>query len=122
MPMLGLLIRWALSALALVLTSKIVPGIAVTDFTALLIAAVVLGLVNAIVRPILVLFTLPITILTVGLFLLVVNAITFGLAAWLVPGFSVNGFFPALFGSIVMAILSSIFSMFIKVGEEKKQS
>ena len=120
--MLGLLIRWLLSALALVLTSKIVPGITFDNITALLIAAIVLGLVNAIVRPILVFFTLPLTFLTLGLFLLVVNAITFGLAAWLVPGFSVNGFVPALIGSIVMAILSFVFSMFIKPGEEKKKS
>ena len=119
--MLGLLIRWLLSALALVLTSKVVPGITFDNVTALLIAAIVLGLVNAIVRPILVFFTLPLTFVTLGLFLLVVNAITFGLAAWLVPGFQVNGFLPALFGSIVMAILSFLFSMFIKVGEEKKK-
>ena len=120
--MLGMLIRWLLSALALILTSKIVPGITVDSFTALLIAAIVLGLVNAVVRPILVFFTLPITLFTLGLFLLVVNAITFGLAAWLVPGFSVNGFFPAMLGSIVMAILSFLFSMFIHVGEEKKKA
>jgi putative membrane protein len=120
--MLGLLVRWLLSALALVLTSKIVPGITFDNITALLIAAIVLGLVNAVVRPILVFFTLPITLLTLGLFLLVVNALTFGIAAWLVPGFSVNGFLPALLGSIVMAILSYVFSMFVKTGEEKKKS
>ena len=120
--MLGLLLRWLLSALALVLTSKVVPGITVDSFTALLIAAIVLGLVNAVVRPILVFFTLPLTLVTLGLFLLVVNAITFGLAAWLVPGFSVNGFLPALLGSIVMSILSFLFSMFIHVGEEKKKA
>jgi len=120
--MLGMLIRWLLSALALILTSKIVPGITVDSFTALLIAAIVLGLVNAIVKPILVFFTLPLTFLTLGLFLLVVNAITFGLAAWLVPGFSVNGFFPAMLGSIVMSILSFLFSMFINIGEEKKKA
>ena len=120
--MLGMLIRWALSALALILTSKIVPGITVDSFTALLIAAIVLGLVNAIVKPILVFFTLPLTFLTLGLFLLVVNAITFGLAAWLVPGFSVNGFLPAMLGSIVMSILSFLFSMFINIGEEKKKA
>ena len=119
--MFGMLIRWALSALALILTAKIVPGIMVQDFAALFIAALVLGLVNAIVRPILIFFTLPLTIVTLGLFLFVVNAITFGLAAWLVPGFDVNGFLPALLGSIVMSILSFIFSMFIKVGEEKKK-
>jgi len=120
--MLGMLIRWLLSALALILTSKIVPGITVDSFTALLIAAIVLGLVNAIVKPILVFFTLPLTFLTLGLFLLVVNAITFGLAAWLVPGFSVNGFLPAMLGSIVMSILSFLFSMFINIGEEKKKA
>jgi len=120
--MLGMLIRWLLSALALILTSKIVPGITVDSFSALLIAAIVLGLVNAIVKPILVFFTLPLTFLTLGLFLLVVNAITFGLAAWLVPGFSVNGFLPAMLGSIVMSILSFLFSMFINIGEEKKKA
>ena len=119
--MLGLLIRWALSALALVLTTKIVPGIEVKDFGTLFIAALMLGLVNAVVRPILLLFTLPLTIVTLGLFLLVINALTFGLAAWLVPGFSVHGFWPALFGSIVMSILGSIFSMFVKVGDAKKK-
>lgn len=118
--MLGLLIRWALSALALVLTTKIVPGITVSGYGTLFIAALVLGLVNAIVRPILIFFTLPLTLLTLGLFLLVVNAITFGLAAWLVPGFQVSGFGAALFGSIVMAILGFVFSMFIKVGDSKK--
>ncbi len=118
--MFGLLIRWVLSALALILTTKVVPGITVNDVTALFIAALVLGLVNAIVRPILIFFTLPLTFITLGLFLFVVNAITFGLAAWLVPGFQVAGFLPALLGSIVMSILSFIFSMFIKVGETKK--
>jgi putative membrane protein len=120
--MLGLLLRWALSALALVLTTKIVPGIEVKDFPTLFIAALMLGLVNAVVRPILIFFTLPLTLLTLGLFLLVVNAMTFGLTAWLVPGFVVHGFWSALFGSIVMSILASIFSMFIKVGDSKKQS
>jgi len=119
--MLGILIRWALSALALVLTTRIVHGITVRDFGTLFIAALVLGLVNAIVRPILIFFTLPLTFLTLGLFLLVVNAITFGLAAWLVPGFQVSGFGAALFGSIVMSILGFVFSMFIKVGDAKKE-
>lgn len=120
--MLGLLLRWVLSALALVLTTKIVPGIAVSSFTTLFIAALVLGLVNAIVRPILIFFTLPLTIVTLGLFLLVINAITFGLAAYFVPGFSVSGFPAALFGSVVMSLLGFVFSMFIKVGDSKKQA
>lgn len=120
--MLGLLLRWVLSAFALVLTAKIVPGIHVTGAMALFIAALVLGLVNAIVRPILVFFTLPLTIVTLGLFLLIINAITFGLAAWLVPNFSVDGFLPALLGSIVMSLLGFFFSMFVKVGEKKKNA
>ena len=119
--MLGLLIRWALSALALVLTTKIVPGITVGGYGTLFIAALVLGLVNSIVRPILIFFTLPLTFLTLGLFLLVVNAITFGLAAWFVPGFAVNGFWAALFGSIVMSLISAVLSMFIKVGDAPKK-
>jgi putative membrane protein len=118
--MIGLLIRWVLSALALVLTARLVPGITVVDATALFIAALVLGLVNAIVRPILIFFTLPLTIVTLGLFLFVINAITFGLAAYLVPGFNVAGFGPALLGSIVMSILSFLFSSFVKAGDAKK--
>jgi putative membrane protein len=118
--MIGLLIRWVLSAFALVLTAKLVPGITVANPTALFIAALVLGLVNAIVRPILIFFTLPLTIVTLGLFLFVVNALTFGLAAYLVPGFSVAGFWPALLGSIVMSILGFLFSSFVKAGDSKK--
>jgi putative membrane protein len=77
--------------------------------------------VNSIVRPILIFFTLPLTFLTLGLFLLVVNAITFGLAAWFVPGFQVSGFWAALFGSIVMSLIAAVLSMFIKVGDAPKK-
>jgi len=120
--MLGLLLRWVLSALALVLTTKIVPGIMLSSLTTLFIAALVLGLVNSIVRPILIFFTLPLTFVTLGLFLLVVNAVTFGLAAWLVPGFTVSGFWAALFGSIVMSLISTVLSMLIKVGDAPKKA
>ncbi|MGL5075252.1 MAG: phage holin family protein, partial [Waterburya sp.] len=77
-------------------------------FSSAIVGAAVLGLVNAIVKPILILFTLPLTILTLGLFLLVVNAIALGLVGYLTPGLSITGFFPAIFGSIVLTIVSSL--------------
>jgi putative membrane protein len=105
--MLILLLRWVLSALALVLIAKIVPGIHAT-FLSALGAAVVLGLLNAFLRPIFVILTLPITLITFGLFVFVINAILFGIAAWLVPGFTVHGFRAALVGSILYAIAGMI--------------
>ncbi|MGL5805126.1 MAG: phage holin family protein [Xenococcaceae cyanobacterium] len=102
------LITWLLTAISLIITAKIVPGLIITGFTAAAIAAIVLGLVNAVIKPILILFTLPLTILTLGLFLLVVNAIALGLVGYLTPGFDVNGFFPAVFGSIVLSFVSGL--------------
>jgi len=116
--MLGLITRWLLSALALILTTKIVPGIQVASLTTLFVASLVLGLINAIVRPILIFFTLPLTIVTLGLFILIINGFTFWLAAHFVPGFHVTGFMAALFGAIVMSLLSFVFSFFIKTGEK----
>src|SRR5437868_3400628 len=101
--MIGLLLRWVLSAFALVLIAKIVSGIH-TSFAASLFAAIVIGLLSAVVRPIFIILTLPITILTLGLFIFVVNAILFALAAWLTPGFTIHGFAAALVGSILYAI------------------
>lgn len=101
------LLTWLLTAVALVITAYIVPGFVVTSFVAALIAAVVLGLVNAIVKPILVVLTLPLTIVTLGLFLFVVNAITIWLAGLLSPGFSVANLGSALVGSIVLTLVSA---------------
>ncbi|WP_017305639.1 phage holin family protein [Spirulina subsalsa] len=105
--MVQFLLTWFVSAIAVLLTAYIVPGLTITGFTSAAIAAVVFGVVNSIVKPVLTLFTLPLTILTLGLFLLVVNAIAFGLVGYLTPGFTVSGFFPALFGSFVLSFLSS---------------
>lgn len=102
------LLTWLLAAVSLIITAKLVPGFVITSFVAALIASVILGLVNAIIRPILVVLTLPITIVSLGLFLFVVNAITIWLAGLLTPGFDVNGFIPALIGSIVLTIVSSV--------------
>ena len=78
-----------------------------------------LGLINAIIRPILIFFTLPLTIVTLGLFILIVNGFTFWLAARFVPGFQVDGFFPAVLGAVVVSLLSFVFSSFIKMGEKR---
>lgn len=102
------LLTWLISAIALLITAKFVPGLAVASATAVVVGAAVMGLVNAIVKPILVILTLPLTILTLGLFLFVVNAIAFALVGYLTPGFTVGGFFPALIGSIVLSLISGL--------------
>lgn len=109
----GLLIRLAIVALGLWLASAIVPGIRVEGAGALVLAAVLLGLVNALVRPLVVLVTLPITILTLGLFLWVVNAAMLGLTAWLLPSFEVAGFGSALLGALVVGATSWAASWYV---------
>ena len=96
-----------ITALSLLITAYLIPGITINGFTVAAIATLVMGLINAIVKPILLLFTLPLTILTLGLFLFVVNAISFSLVSSFSPGFTVNSFLDALFGSIVLSIVSS---------------
>ena len=106
--MLQFILTWLATAVSLMVTAFIVPGFAVVSFSSAIVGAAVLGLVNAIVKPILVIFTLPLTILTLGLFLLVVNAIALGLVSYLTPGLIVTGFFPAVFGSIVLTFVSGL--------------
>lgn len=101
----GFLARTIITAFALWAATELVPGIAVRDLTSLVLAALVFGLVNAFVRPVLVLLSLPLTIVTLGLFLLVVNAAMLGLTAWVLPGFQVAGFWPAVLGSIVVSVV-----------------
>jgi len=102
------LIRLLVTALAAMLTAYILPGVSIKDFTSALILALVLAILNMLVKPILVILTLPATILTLGLFLLVINAIIILLAARLVKGFSVDGFFWALIFSVVLTVVSGI--------------
>ena len=111
--MTGFLIRTLITAFGLWLATVIVPGVHIADNTTLIWAAVLLGVVNAIVRPLLIVLTLPITFLTLGFFLLVVNAGMFGLVAWLLNDFHVSGFFPAFFGAIVVAVSAWFASGFI---------
>jgi putative membrane protein len=109
----GFVLRLLVSALALWVASSIVPGVEIEGGWTLAFAAFWLGIVNAVVRPLAVIFTLPLTLLTLGLFLFVVNAAMFGLTAALLEGFRVSGFFAAVFGAIVVSIVSWLASSFI---------
>jgi len=108
--MLTLLARWIVNAAALLLVAYMYSGVQVGSFTAALIAALVLGLVNAVVRPIFVILTLPVTVLTLGLFLFVINALLFWLVAEVVSGFTVTGFMAALIGSLLFTIITTLTS------------
>ena len=106
------LVHWFLMAVALGVTAWILPGVSIASFTALAVAALVLGFLNAVLKPLLVLLTLPITIVTLGIFYLVLNAILFALASVLVPGFVVDGFGWAFLGALVMSVLSTFLGSF----------
>ena len=99
-----ILVRWLLLAAALLLVANIYPGVQVASFGSAMIAALVIGLLNTLVRPILVLLTLPVTVLTLGLFLFVINALMFYFAASILEGFHVNGFVAALIGSLLYSL------------------
>ena len=99
-----IIVRWLLLAAALLLVANVYPGVQVASFGSAMIAALVLGLFNTLLRPILVLLTLPVTLLTLGLFLFVINALLFYFAASVIDGFHVNGFVTALVGSVLYSI------------------
>ncbi|VTU38094.1 phage holin family protein [Variovorax sp. RA8] len=103
-----LVIKWLLSALALLAVTYVYSGVQVSSFTSALIAAAVIGLLNMVVRPVLVVLTLPVTIVTLGLFLFVINALLFWAASGLLPGFHVNGFVAALIGSLIYSLLGLV--------------
>jgi putative membrane protein len=102
-----LLLVWILNAVALLVVAYILPGITVASFGSALIAALVLGLLNAVVKPLLILLTLPLTVVTLGLFLFVLNALIFWLAGSILRGFQVDGFWWAVIGAIVYSIVST---------------
>ena len=109
----GIVLRLLIYALGLWLASALIPGISIQTPGTLLLAAFLMGLVNALVRPIVVVLTIPITIITLGLFLLVVNAAMFGLVAAFLEGFRVSGFFAAFFGWMIVSITSTVASWYI---------
>ncbi|MVW71406.1 MULTISPECIES: phage holin family protein [unclassified Bordetella] len=108
-----LILVWLLNAVALLIVAYLLPGITVVGFGSALIAALVLGLLNMLVKPVLVLLTLPITIVTLGLFLLVLNALLFWLAGSILKGFQVNGFWWAVAGALLYSIISGLLSRLI---------
>ena len=112
--MLRFIVQFFVTAAGLWLASRLVPGVAFTDTPSLLLAAVLLGVVNAVVRPILVVLTFPITVITLGLFLLVVNAATIGLVAVLLDGFVVNGLIAGIGAAIVTGVISWLAGAFIR--------
>lgn len=101
-----LLLRWLINALVLLGIAYYVPGIRVAGFYAALIAALILGLVNAVIKPLIVFLTLPVNILTLGLFTFVINAFLFWFVATVVKGFEVTGFWPAFWGALIMSVVS----------------
>lgn len=109
----GFLLRLAISAFGLWVASKLVPGVQINDGWTLVWAALLLGIVNALVRPIALLITLPLTLLTLGLFILVINAAMISLVAAMLDGFQLSGFGAALFGALVVSITSWLASSFI---------
>lgn len=105
-----LVLRFIINAIAFYLIARYVPGFHIASFTAALIAALIFGIVNAIVRPILFLITLPLTIVTLGLFVIIINALMFWLTVAWAPGFTVDGFGPVLIGAIIMMIVGFLTS------------
>lgn len=103
----SLFLRWILFAAAILLTAWIIPGISVEGIKAALIVSIVLGIINALIRPLFLLISLPINILTLGLFTFVINALMLILTGYITPGFTVDGFWSAFFGSIILVILGS---------------
>ena len=108
--MTGYLLRTAVTALGLWLADALIPGIAIQGTGTLLLAALIMGLINGLLRPVVIFFTLPITIVTFGLFLLIINAALFGLTAAVLDGFEVSGFFAALFGWFIVSLVSAVAS------------
>jgi putative membrane protein len=120
--MANLLLNWLLSTLALVIVTRIVPGFEIASFWSALLASVVVGIVNATVGLILKVITFPLTIVTLGLFWFVINALMLKLAAGLVPGFQIVGFLPAFLGAIVLSIINLLFRVTRKALQDEPRS
>jgi len=111
MKLLGFLL---INTLALLITSFIIPGFEVANITAAVVAAIVIGVINTFIKPLVKLISLPITIMTLGLFSVVINILLLMGAAYVTPGFDINGLIPAIIGSIVLSLVSSFLSMLTK--------
>ena len=109
----GFLFRLVITALGLWAAATIVPGVTIQDVGTLVLAALLLGVVNAVVRPVILILTLPLTLITLGLFIFVVNGISLALVAWMLPGFTLSGLGSAILGSIVVGITGWFASTFV---------
>jgi len=109
----GFIVRVLVNAATIALAAAFVPGLRLDGVVPALLAGLVLGLINALVRPVLLVLTLPLTLITLGLFLLVLNGICLALTAWLVPGFDIDGFLPAMLGALVISVVSWILTAFV---------
>ncbi|MBU0531577.1 MAG: phage holin family protein [Candidatus Uhrbacteria bacterium] len=113
-----LLLRWVVVSIALLGVAYLVPGFEVASFYIALLAALVLGLANAVVRPLIFILTLPVTIITLGLFTFVINALMLWLTASVVPGFEITGFVPAVMGAIILWLVGWVTNALIKQAKE----
>src|SRR5690242_1219739 len=109
----GFFFRLVITALGLWLAETIIPGIHIDRWDHLLVAALLLGIVNAVIRPVILILTLPLTVLTLGLFILVVNGISLAVVAWLMPGFTLSGLGSAILGSVIVGLTSWLASTFV---------
>jgi putative membrane protein len=109
----GIIIRWLILTVAIMLASYLLDGIHVTGFISALLAAAILGILNAFFRPVLIILTLPINILSLGLFTFIINAILLLMASGVISGFTVRGFWSAVFGSLLISIVSGLLNSFI---------
>lgn len=117
-----LILTLLINASALILTAYLVPGFGVSNFATALLAAIVLGVVNTFIKPVLMILTAPLTILTLGLFSFVVNAVMLWIVALVVPGLTISGWMPAILGAIVLSVISTGLSMLFKdLGIAKKK-
>ena len=111
--MMGFFFRLLITALGLWAATKIVPGVQINGWGNLLVAALLLGIVNAVIRPVILILTLPLTVLTLGLFILVVNGISLAVVAWLMPGFTLSGLGSAILGSVIVGLTGWFASTFV---------
>jgi putative membrane protein len=110
----NIIIGWLISAIAIIISSYVIPGVHVSDFMTALLVAIVLGIINAVIKPIILLFTLPINIMTLGLFTFVINALLIMATGAIVKGFTVENFISALLFSIVLSLVKIVLNIFVK--------
>jgi putative membrane protein len=109
----GIALRFLITGVAVLLAANIVPGIHIDGVAAGLSAAIVLALLNALIRPFLYLFSVPFIVVTLGLFIVLINALLLELTAWLVKGFTIDGFWPAVWGALLISVVSTILNLLI---------